>query len=130
VSRETTTEFQKKPQTTTEDGAERDRNLRRPVCHRSQAPTIFNTADRPLLFCGVDIQTAPGGSFFLYGDGAAEFSGTLNPAIPMDRLVDSGTKVNGRFWFFHHNDAKAHNGVYFSIPVPLFRYVEEDYTLR
>jgi hypothetical protein len=93
-------------------------------------PTIFNTADRPLLFCSDDIQTSPGGSFFLMGNGLADSSGSLNEAIPHDRLVDTGGKTSARFRFFHHNQAQAHNGVYFSLPVPLFRYIEEDYTLR
>jgi hypothetical protein len=77
-----------------------------------------------------NIQTATGGSFFLYGDGDAEFSGTLNPGIPKDRLVDTGGEISARFWFFHHNEAKAHNGVYFSVMVPIYRYVPEDQTLR
>jgi hypothetical protein len=46
----------------------------------------------------------------------------LNEAIPHRKLVDTGGETSARFWFFHHNQPKAHNGVYFSIPVPVYRY--------
>lgn len=70
---------------------------------------------------GKDIQTSPGGSFYL-GDGYTEFSGGLDKAIPKDKLVDTGNEDLARFWFFHHHEVKAHNGVYFKIPVPVYRY--------
>jgi hypothetical protein len=66
------------------------------------------------------LQTAPGGSFFLYGSGNASFSGGLNPAIPADSLTLTDEAMEGTFWFFHHGRAGAGRGVYFKIPCRIY----------
>ena len=60
-------------------------------------------------------------SFYFYGD-CMSFSGSLDPAIPKADLVDTGETRNGRTWFFHHNEARAYNGVHFEVPCRVFRY--------
>lgn len=79
---------------------------------------------------GEDIQTTVGpshpcngdASFFL-SDGHASFSGSLDPAILKSKMRDSGEKLDGSFWFFHHNHYCAENGVYFKIPCRVFEFV-------
>ncbi|MHB8618421.1 MAG: hypothetical protein ACYDAG_02440 [Chloroflexota bacterium] len=65
------------------------------------------------------LQTARGGSFYL-GDGYASFSGTLNPIIKRNRLIDTGAREDARFWFFHHDHHIGHNGVDVEAPVRVF----------
>lgn len=59
------------------------------------------------------LQTSVGGSWYLCYTGKANFSGGLDPSIPLERIkkVKDATKF-GEFWFFHHDIAKAHNGVH------------------
>lgn len=59
------------------------------------------------------------GSFYL-GNGYASYSGGLESAIARSKLRDTGETREGAFWFFHHNHARAHNGVYFKIPCRVF----------
>ena len=59
---------------------------------------------------GESIQTSPGGSFYL-GRGYASFSGSLNPAIPKERIKATPTYKEGEFWIFHHDDRCADNAV-------------------
>lgn len=49
--------------------------------------------------------------FYLGHDGCVSFSGSLDPAIPLSRIQDTGLYDSGGFWFFHHNSAGAHRGV-------------------
>lgn len=70
------------------------------------------------------IQTSAKGSFYL-GFGFAEFSGPLNPGLPISLLKDTGERRLGQFWFFHHNYARAANGVHVDIPVRVYRYYPE-----
>ena len=56
------------------------------------------------------IQTCFSGSFYL-GDGYASMSGSLNSGIPYDQLEITLEQKPGRFWFFHHDIAYAHNSV-------------------
>lgn len=51
-----------------------------------------------------------GGSFYL-GSDYQSFSGGLEPGIPLDSLVLTPESKPGNVWFFHHNQARAHNGV-------------------
>lgn len=60
---------------------------------------------------GEALQSSPGGSWYL-GKGYAEFSGGLNPPIPVERLLFCGEMKPGRFWFFHHGWAAAHSAVF------------------
>lgn len=71
---------------------------------------------------GKDIQTSKGGSFYLHKGGGAEFSGGLNPAIAKSLIKDTGETKPATFWFFHHNNVQAHNGVYFQVDVPVYEY--------
>lgn len=63
------------------------------------------------------------GSFYLSKTGHADYSGSLESAIPHGRLVDTGELRPGAFWFFHHDDAKAHNGVHVRIACRVYRVV-------
>lgn len=64
------------------------------------------------------LQTSPewSGSYFLWANGNASFSGGLNPPISTESLTLSEESLQGNFWFFHHNSAGAGRGVGFSIP--------------
>ena len=59
------------------------------------------------------------GSFY-FGENGASYSGSLDRTIPYDKLVQTDERRWGRFWFFHHNWAQAHNGVHFSIACRVF----------
>ena len=63
---------------------------------------------------GDAIQTSPGGSFYLNADGRSSLScGGLHPPIPTDSIeVIDGVTLQGRFWFFQHQQAGAGRGVY------------------
>ena len=54
-------------------------------------------------------------SFYLSRDGYVSFSGSLDVAIDKTKLRDTGEKLDGSFWFFHHNQPAASNGVYFKM---------------
>jgi hypothetical protein len=77
---------------------------------------------------GDSIQTTDGlygQSFYLDRTGYADFSGGLNPAIAKAELVDLLAPMRGSFWFFHHDQARASNGVEFSIACRVFSYSGE-----
>lgn len=70
---------------------------------------------------GADIQTSPGGSFYLNKSGRGSLScGGLNPATPREELELTSATLPGSFWFFHHGLAGAGRGVYFDIPCRVF----------
>ena len=50
------------------------------------------------------------GSFYL-GDGYMEYSGGLEPAIPMDKFHRTSQTMNAPAWIFHHGHVTAHNGI-------------------
>lgn len=67
---------------------------------------------------GESIQTTgirQDGSFYLNSRGEASHSGGLEPPVDKSRIRSTGYQKNGRFWFFHHDSQRAHNGVYFDI---------------
>ncbi|UJX45742.1 hypothetical protein [Xanthobacter sp. YC-JY1] len=70
---------------------------------------------------GDDIQTSPGGTFYLDRSGLASFSGGLNEAVLKARMLDTGAALPGSFWFFHHDWRTAHNGVDVTAPCRVFR---------
>lgn len=78
-------------------------------------------------FChdwGDEIQTTDGkfgASFHLYKSGCSDFSGGLNPAIPKTKLEQTEEIEYGSFWFFSHDEVKAHNGIYVKIPCRVFK---------
>ncbi len=73
---------------------------------------------------GEDIQTTsryyPGHGSFFFGRGYMDYSGGLDPAILKSRLIDTGETKPGAAWFFHHNEARASNGVYFNVDCRVF----------
>jgi hypothetical protein len=60
-------------------------------------------------------------SFYLTGSGHLDFSGSLDSAIPRANLHLLGM-MNARVWFFHHDQARAHNGVNATAPCRVFQY--------
>lgn len=60
---------------------------------------------------GIQTSAVNGGSYYLYQDGMVSFSGGLYPSVGFDKLVKSEEKRLGTFWFFSHNEPRAHNGV-------------------
>lgn len=63
---------------------------------------------------GDDIQptTSEGsGSFYLCQSGHGDHSGSLHNAIPKNKLVREPYKLEGAFWFFHHDCAGGNQGV-------------------
>ena len=70
---------------------------------------------------GVHIQTSDSGSFYLSHDVTCAFSGGLYPGIAAETLTWTDEKREGAVWFFHHDQAHAHNGVYTSMPFTVYR---------
>jgi len=66
-----------------------------------------------------------GGSFHLCRNGGVEHSGGLDQGIPIDRLRPTEETQDGWFWFFHHDSARAHNGVNFKIPCRVYKVIPE-----
>lgn len=68
------------------------------------------------------VQTADArfGSSFYLGTGYMEFSGGLYSGIPAGTLTRTEELIDGACWFFHHDYVTAHNGVYGSIPCPVW----------
>jgi len=60
-----------------------------------------------------------GGSFYFFGSGMS-MSGGLDPAIPIERIVDTGETRDGWCWFFHHGFSGAHRGVDFTVPCRVY----------
>ena len=65
------------------------------------------------------LQTTPGGSFY-FGNGYADYSGGLDPTLKNKLIIATPKQKAGQFWFFHHNSARAHNGVYFKVLCRVF----------
>lgn len=78
---------------------------------------------------GTDIQTTSGTnpgdtSFYLGRMGYASFSGSLDPALPKDKMTLTDEVKEGGFWFFHHDYHTGHNGVYFRTACRVYAYNE------
>jgi|GEM_PF-5726157 len=74
---------------------------------------------------GDDIQTTSGcgnESFYLTAGGAMDYSGGLDDAIPKAQLIHCEEYKPGTVWFFHHDDHRAHNGVYVQVPCRVYRF--------
>lgn len=65
---------------------------------------------------GVQPTSDVGGASFYLKELGGCFSGGLDTLVPKHKLGLSEHTEMGRFWIFHHNDRKAHNGVDFMIP--------------
>lgn len=70
------------------------------------------------------LQPCDGGSFHLYRNGVASFSGGLDSSIPLARLRDSGETVLASFWIFHNDFMRAHAAVYLRVPVRVWLVAE------
>lgn len=68
------------------------------------------------------IQTCFSGSFYL-GNGYASMSGALNNGIPYDHLEITLDQKIGHFWFFHHDDHCADNGIGLSALCRVYRVI-------
>lgn len=73
---------------------------------------------------GWQIATGPGnvGSFHLNRSGMASYSGGLQPTLEKERIEPTDQFRDGGFWTFHHQSARAHNGVNFTLKVRVFEY--------
>lgn len=69
------------------------------------------------------VQVSQEGSWHLGEGGYASFSGSLEPGFPRNELRPIDSLRDGTFWFFHHNDRRAHNGVDVTIPCRVYRRV-------
>ncbi|ADV02159.1 MULTISPECIES: hypothetical protein [Comamonadaceae] len=71
---------------------------------------------------GNDIQTSPGGSFFLGKAGHASLScGGLHPPVSKQSLEITSAALPGAFWFFHHGTAGAGRGVECEAPCRVYK---------
>lgn len=69
--------------------------------------------------CGPSHPCAGDQSFYFYGR-TMSFSGSLDSAIPAQSLRDTGQVKDGSAWFFHHGEARAHNGVTVMVPCRVY----------
>lgn len=88
---------------------------------------------RRITHCwGSGFQTTVGGShpcfgdesFYMGSDGTVSFSGSLDSPIDKAKLSKSKDTHPGKFWMFSHNEAKAHNGVRFTVDCPVWTVTE------
>jgi len=74
---------------------------------------------------GDSIQTSdllfPHGSYYL-GEGYVSYSGSLDPSIKKAALTLTDEVREGKVWFFHHDQAKAHNGVSAMVTFRVYNY--------
>lgn len=63
-------------------------------------------------------------SFYLDATGAMDYSGGLDPAIPLTRLrLRPGDQRNGPCWFFHHDIRRGNNAVHALVPCRVYEEV-------
>lgn len=60
-------------------------------------------------------------SFYLGSSGYASFSGSLDPSISKEKIKNTCENKLGQFWFFHHDHARAHNGVKVNVLCRVFK---------
>jgi hypothetical protein len=68
-----------------------------------------------------NVQTSKGGSFHLSRFGYVSFSGSLHNGVAPETLSDTGRRMLGSVWFFHHDQRMAHNGLDTEIPFRIYR---------
>jgi hypothetical protein len=66
------------------------------------------------------------GGFYLNKDGSSSFSGTLDPSVPLVEIEATKETREAAFWTFHNDDACAHNGINFYIPVRVWQHKAGD----
>jgi hypothetical protein len=82
---------------------------------------------------GGDIQTTwkgEAGSFYFGKGGYCSYSGSLDSAIPKALLHPLDEWKAGAVWFFHHDSARAHNGVHTTIPCRVYSYQPHGWTVE
>lgn len=62
-------------------------------------------------------------SFYMDRDGFCSFSGSLDKALDVGKLVLSQGKRYGNVWFFHHDQPGAHRAVYAMVQFRIWEYV-------
>lgn len=74
--------------------------------------------------CGSDNADASrsGGASFYLGHFGMDYSGGLDPCVKQENLVLTEEVRDGHAWFFHHDRARAHNGVEFTVPCRVYRF--------
>ena len=60
------------------------------------------------------------GISFYIGEGYMSFSGGLDSGIDAAKFTRTNETMEGRAWFFHHDWAKAHNGIEVVITCPVW----------
>jgi hypothetical protein len=65
------------------------------------------------------------GSFYFGGGGWVDFSGTLQPKISRQHIELTDEIRDGTFWFFHHAQVQAENGVWFKISCRVYKEISE-----
>jgi len=71
------------------------------------------------------VQLSESGSWYLGESGYVSFSGGLEPSFRRSELRPIDSLRGGAFWFFHHGEARAHNGVNVTIPCRVYRRVKQ-----
>jgi hypothetical protein len=66
------------------------------------------------------IQTAMGDGSFYLAFGYCSMSGGMYRGIDAATLTETSETKDGMIWFFHHDFAMAHNGVYKAVPFRVF----------
>jgi len=61
-----------------------------------------------------------GDSSFYLGEGYMSFSGSLNSGIDASRFTRTNETMLGAAWFFHHDLARASNGVSVQVTCPVW----------
>ena len=70
------------------------------------------------------------GQYFLNESGTGSFSGSLDPIVRREYIINTSNWKPARFWFFHHNRYEANNGVNFEIPVRVWKEVKSQYLAK
>jgi len=70
-----------------------------------------------------DVQWSWGGSFHLYDSGNFDFSGSLEPSFPLSNLEPTSEVKDGLIWIFNRGHAEANAGVYFQVPLAVWKCV-------
>jgi len=73
-------------------------------------------------------ESGEGGSFYLGSNGKLDYSGGLEPSIPLERLkeVSGRCGLQGSAWFFHHNQSGGGRGVYFKVWCKVFHLIDDN----
>ena len=64
------------------------------------------------------------GSFYMLTNGAASYSGSLDPSVPMNKIRRTDETALGTFWFFDGERSGAGRGIDCAIPCRVFEEME------